>query len=47
MDTGVKFGQLALQIVSELDAKAVKPQVLVVSGLFISHRKAHIKTVLI
>lgn len=46
VDTGVKFGELALRVVSELDAYSSKPEVLVVSGLFISHRKSHIKETL-
>ena len=43
VNTGVKFGQLALQLVSKLDAKAVKPEVFLPVGLFILHRKSHIK----
>ncbi len=46
VDTGVKFGQLALQVVSQLDAKAIKPMVLQVVGVFILHRKSHIKKTL-
>ena len=46
VDTGVKFGELALGVVSKLDAKAIKPQVLVTVGLFIRHRKSHIKETL-
>jgi len=46
VDTGVKFGQLALQVVSKLDAKAFKPEVLVTVGLFTVHRKSHIKETL-
>ncbi|MGB3510309.1 MAG: AAA family ATPase [Microcoleaceae cyanobacterium] len=46
VDIGVKFGQLALQVVSQLDAKAVKPEVLAVATIFILHRKSHIKEML-
>ena len=46
INTGVKFGQLALQVVSKLDAKAVKPEVLIPAGLYILHRKFHIKETL-
>ncbi len=46
VNTGVKFGQLALQLVSQLDAKAVKPLVFNVVGLSILHRKSHIKKTL-
>ncbi|MGD1807018.1 AAA family ATPase [Dapis sp. BLCC M126] len=46
VDTGVKFGHLALEVVSQMDAKAVKSQVLCVLGYFILHRQSHIKTTL-
>jgi predicted ATPase/signal transduction histidine kinase len=46
VDAGVKFGQLALQIVSKLEAKAVKPEVLMVVGAFLLHRKSHIREML-
>ncbi|MEH1825447.1 MAG: ATP-binding sensor histidine kinase [Nostoc sp.] len=46
VNTGVKFGQLALQVVSKLDAKAIKPEVLSAVGLFILHRKSHIQQTL-
>ncbi len=46
VDTGVKFGELALQVVLKLNAKEVKPDVLSVAGLFILHRKYHIKETL-
>ncbi len=46
VNTGVQFGQLALQVVSQLNAKTVKPQVMNAAGLFILHRKSHIKKML-
>ncbi|NET39104.1 MAG: serine/threonine-protein kinase PknK [Cyanothece sp. SIO1E1] len=46
VNTGVKFGELACQLVSKLDARAVKPEVLNVVATFILHHKSHIKTVL-
>ncbi|NES03949.1 MAG: AAA family ATPase [Okeania sp. SIO2F4] len=46
VDTGVKFGHLALELVAKMDAKTVKSQVLCVLGYFILHRKYHIKTTL-
>ncbi|HLO86316.1 MAG TPA: AAA family ATPase [Nostocaceae cyanobacterium] len=46
INTGVKFGELALQVVAKLDAKAVKPEVLNVVGAYILHRKFHIKEAL-
>ena len=44
IEIGVKFGQLALEVVSKLAAKAVKPVICHVMGMFISHRISHIKT---
>ncbi|WP_208343332.1 ATP-binding protein, partial [Aetokthonos hydrillicola] len=46
VDTGTKFGQLSLQIISKFDAKAIKPEVLLVLGGFVLHRKSHIKDIL-
>ena len=46
VDLGVKFGQLALQVVDKLDAKTAKPEVLAVASIFILHRKSHIKEML-
>lgn len=46
VETGVKFGQLGIQIVSKLDAKTVKSEVFEAVGLFILHRKSHIKKTL-
>ena len=46
VNTGVKFGQLALQLVSKLNTKTFKPPVLHVVAIYILHRKSHIKEVL-
>ncbi|MEM6401505.1 MAG: AAA family ATPase [Cyanobacteria bacterium P01_D01_bin.116] len=46
VDMGVKFGELALGVVSKLDAKALKPEIFDVIGFFILHRKSHIKKTL-
>ncbi len=46
INTGVKFGQLALNLVSKLDAKAAIPEIYNVVGLFLSHRKSHLKNTL-
>ncbi|MDY6936464.1 MAG: AAA family ATPase [Cyanobacteriota bacterium] len=46
VDTGVKFGQLALQVISQLNAKAFKAEVLHVVGLFLLHRKSHVRDTL-
>ena len=46
VNTGVKFGELGLRVVSQLDAKAFKPQVFSFMGLFIRHRKSHMRETL-
>ncbi|MEG4505480.1 AAA family ATPase [Microcoleus sp. F6_B4] len=46
VDTGTQFGSLALQIISKLDAKASKTEVLMLLGLFIVHRNSHIQETL-
>ncbi|MEG4218834.1 serine/threonine-protein kinase PknK, partial [Microcoleus sp. Pol14C6] len=46
IDTGTQFGSLGLQIISKLDAKASKTDVLMILGIFIVHRKSHIKETL-
>ncbi|WP_017663264.1 hybrid sensor histidine kinase/response regulator [Baaleninema simplex] len=46
VETGVQFGQLALQLVSTLEKNAVKPLAAFVVGFVILHRKSHIKKTL-
>ncbi|MHC0065057.1 trifunctional serine/threonine-protein kinase/ATP-binding protein/sensor histidine kinase [Nostoc sp. UIC 10890] len=46
VDTGSQFASLALQIISKLDAKASKTDVLMILGLFVVHRKSHIQETL-
>ncbi|MDZ8187236.1 MAG: AAA family ATPase [Nostoc sp. ChiSLP02] len=46
VDTGTQFGSLALQIISKLDAKASKTEILMILGIFIVHRKSHVKETL-
>ncbi|MEH2351599.1 MAG: AAA family ATPase [Nostoc sp.] len=46
IDKGSQFGSLALQIILKLDAKASKTDVLMILGIFIVHRKSHIKETL-
>ncbi|ALF54435.1 serine/threonine protein kinase [Nostoc piscinale CENA21] len=43
VDTATEFGQLALQLTTKLDAKAAKPQVYLLLGLYIRQRKSHIQ----
>ncbi|NES03778.1 MAG: AAA family ATPase [Okeania sp. SIO2F4] len=43
VDVSVKFGQLALKVVSKLDLKAVKPLVIHIVMFFLLHYKSHIK----
>lgn len=43
LDTAFQFGQLALQVVSRLDAKVVKPKVLDVFGGYLVHRQSHLR----
>ena len=46
VETGVRFGQLAQKLVSQMDSKVLKPQVLLATQLNILHRKSHIKETL-
>ncbi|MBP0028674.1 AAA family ATPase [Roseofilum sp. Guam] len=46
VNIGVQFGQLALQIVSQPDAKVVKPEVLFVAGFYLLHRQSHLQELL-
>ena len=43
VNPGVRFGQLAVQVVSKLDAKSIKAEVFNLVGMFIFHRKFHIQ----
>ncbi|MEM6401252.1 MAG: AAA family ATPase [Cyanobacteria bacterium P01_D01_bin.116] len=43
---GIQYGDLALQVVSKLDAKENKPEVILIQGLFILPRKSHLKETL-
>ncbi len=46
IETGTRFGQLALQVVSKLNAKAFQAEVSMVGGVFIFPRKSHIRETL-
>ena len=46
VETGVKFGNLALKIVSKLNAKAIEPDILAAVVCFTFHRKSHLRETL-
>ncbi|MCW5313413.1 AAA family ATPase [Nostoc sp. KVJ3] len=46
VDLAVQFSELAFNVVLKLDAKATKPEVVMMLGTFIRHRKSHIKETL-
>ena len=46
VNTAVKFSLLGLNIASKLNAKAAKSEALVITGVFITHRKSHLKNTL-
>ncbi len=47
VELSTQFGQLALNVVLKLDAKVNKPEVLMILGGFILHRKSYIKETLL
>jgi hypothetical protein len=46
IDAATQFAQVSLHIMSKFDAKAIKPEMFLVLGCFILHRKSHIKETL-
>ncbi|HEY9852943.1 MAG TPA: AAA family ATPase [Leptolyngbyaceae cyanobacterium] len=46
VDTGIKFGHLAQNIASKMNAKLFKPQVLFIAQIMISHRQSYLKEIL-
>ncbi|MGC1307807.1 MAG: AAA family ATPase [Phormidesmis sp.] len=46
VSAGVAYGKLAQQLILKLDAKVSKPEALMVVGMFVAHREAHIKDTL-
>jgi len=46
VDTGFKFGQLGLELVSKLNAKAIKSDIFGAAACFTLHRKSHIRETL-
>ena len=46
VDTGVKFGQLGLNVISKFDDKITKPEILATLATFVLHRKSHIQETL-
>ncbi|MBD2436309.1 ATP-binding sensor histidine kinase [Nostoc sp. FACHB-110] len=46
VDKATEFAELSLKLITKFDAKAIKPEVLLVLAGFILHRKSHIKEVL-
>ncbi|WP_202224933.1 AAA family ATPase, partial [Okeania sp. KiyG1] len=46
VDVAVKFAQLALQVISKLDFKGVKPVVICITMFFLLHRKSYMKEAL-
>ncbi|MDJ1182487.1 trifunctional serine/threonine-protein kinase/ATP-binding protein/sensor histidine kinase [Roseofilum casamattae] len=46
VDAATEFGSLALKVVSKLDAKPTKPEMLSMLGGFIVHRKSHVRETL-
>jgi len=46
IETGVKFGEIALNVISKLNAVINKPEILCGIGGFVHHRKSHIRETL-
>lgn len=46
IDTGVRFGDVAVQVMERFDAESLRPEVTYVKEFYLSHRKHHIRQTL-